>query len=46
MCSSDSYVQENLKSLLNEKLNDKVYSTYKEMFNTYLDNVSELSPKV
>ena len=47
MCSSDSYAQENLKSLLNEKLNDKIYNTFKEMFsNTSLASVSELSPKV
>ena len=47
MCSSDSYAQENLKILLNEKLNDKIYSTFKETFsNTNLDSVSELSPKV
>ena len=47
MCSSDSYGQENLKGLLNEKLNDKIYSTFKEMLsNTNLDSVSELSPKV
>ena len=47
MCSSDSYAQENLKTLLNEKLNDKIYSTFKETFsNTNLDSVSELLPKV
>ena len=45
MCSSDSYAQENLKSFLNEKLNDKIYSTFKEMFsNTNSDSVSELYP--
>ena len=45
--SSDSYAQENLKSLLNEKLNDKIYSTFKELLsNTNLDSVSELSPLV
>ena len=47
ICSSDSYTQENLKSLLNEKLNDNIYSTFKEtFFNTNLDSVNELSPKV
>ena len=36
-----------LKGLLNEKLNDKIYSTFEETFNnTSLDSVSELSPKV
>ena len=47
MCSSDLYAQENLKTLLNEKLNDKVYSTFKEMFRkTNLDSLSKLSSKV
>ena len=47
MCSLDSYAQENLKSLLNEKLNDTIYSTFKETFsNTNLHSVSELPPKV
>ena len=47
MCSSNSFVQENLKTLLNERLNDKIYSTFKETFsNTNLDSVSILSPKV
>ena len=46
MCNSDSYAQENLKSLLNEKLNDKIYSTFKEIFsNANLDSISELSPE-
>ena len=47
VCSSDSYSQENLKILLNEKLNDKIYSIFKDTFsNTNLDSVSKLSPKV
>ena len=47
VCSSDSYAQENLKTLLNEKLNDKIYSIFKGMFvSTNLDSISELSPKV
>ena len=46
MCSSHSYMQESLKSLLNEKLNDTIYSTFKETFsNANLDSLSELSPK-
>ena len=47
MSSTDSYTQEYLKSLPNEKLNDKIYSTFKEMFsNTNLDSVGESLPKV
>ena len=47
MCSSDSFAQENLKTLLNERLNDQIYCTFKETFsNTNLDSISELSPKV
>ena len=46
MCSSNSYTHENLKSLLVEKLNDKIYNTFKETFsNTNLDSVSEVSTK-
>ena len=46
VCSSDLYAQEILKSLLNEKINDKIYSTFKEMLsNTNLHSVCELSPK-
>ena len=38
--SSDSYAQENPKSFLNKKLNDKIYSSFKETFsNTNLDSV-------
>ena len=44
MHSLDSYAQENIKSLLDEKLNYKIYSTFKETFsNTNLDSVNELS---
>ena len=47
MCSSDSYAQENFKTLLNEKLFDQIYSTFKQTFsNTNLDSVSKFSPKV
>ena len=47
MCSSDSYAHKNLICLLDEKLNDEIYNTFKETFsNTNLDSVSELSPKV
>ena len=42
VCSSDSFVQENLNMLLNEKLNDKIDITLKEIFsNVNLDGVSE-----
>ena len=30
LCSSDSFAQENLKTLLNERLNDQIYNTFKE----------------
>ena len=47
VCSSDSYAQENLKTLLNEKLSNKIYSTFKETIrNANVDSVSQLSPKV
>ena len=32
MCSSNSHAQQNLKSLLDEKLNDKMYNTFEETF--------------
>ena len=39
VCSTDSEVQENLKSLLHERLNNKVYTTFKELFsNTNIDS--------
>ena len=47
LCSSDSDAHKDLISLLDEKLNHKLYSTFKEMFNnTNLDSVSELSSEV
>ena len=46
VCNSDSYAHKNFKSLLYEKVNDKIYKTFEETFsNTNLDSVSELSPK-
>ena len=40
VCSSDSDAQENLKSLFNERLNDKIYTTFKELFsNTNIDSI-------
>ena len=47
MCSSDSFAQENCKTFLNERLNDKIYNTFKENFsNTNLNSIRETSPKV
>ena len=39
--SSDSFAQENIKTLLNKRLNDNIYNTFKEN----LDSVSKVSPK-
>ena len=45
-CAVQTHVHRKILNLLNEKLNDKIYSTFKETFsNTNLDSVSELSPK-
>ena len=42
MCSSDYFAQENLKSLLSERLNDKMYYTFKNNFRIItLDSISE-----
>ena len=47
MCSSDSFSQENVKSALTERLNDKIYNTFKENFSTInLDSISKMLPKV
>ena len=47
VCSSDSFVQDNLQMLLNKKLNDKIYTTFKATFsNVNLDSVSKVKPKV
>ena len=47
VCSSNLLVHENLKMLLNEKLNDKIYTTFIAPFsNINLDSVSKISPKV
>ena len=47
MCSSDPFAQENLKSILTERLNNKIYSIFKENFsNTNLDSISKMLPKV
>ena len=47
MCSSDPFAQENLKSALTERLNDKMYSIFKGIFsNIDLDSINEMLPKV
>ena len=39
--------QENLKSLFNKRLNDKIYTTFKELFsNTNIDSVHKRLPKI
>ena len=45
MCSLDSFAQENLKSVLTERLNDKIYNTFKESFSSItLDSISKTLP--
>ena len=40
VCSSDSNVQENLKSHFNNRLSDKIYNTFRELFsNVDIDSV-------
>ena len=40
-------MQENLKMLLNKKLNDKIYTTFRPTFsNINLDSISKISPKI
>ena len=47
VCSSVSFAQENLKIVLTERLNDKIYTTFKENFrNINPDSISEMLPKV
>ena len=47
VCSSDPLVHENLKMLLNEKLNDKMYTAFRATFsNINWDSVSKTSPKL
>ena len=41
--SLDSEAHENLKSHFNEKLNDKVYSTFKLFSNVNVDSIKDLS---
>ena len=47
VCSSDAGALENLRSLLNKRLNDKVYTMFKELFsNTNIDSVHKILPKI
>ena len=47
MCSSDLFAVENLKPLLNENLNAKIYTTFKTTFsNINLDSVSKITHNV
>ena len=47
VCSSDSEGHENLKNHFNERLNDKVYSTFKELFsNVNVDSIKDVLPKI
>ena len=47
MCSLDPFAQENLKSALTERFNDKIYSTFKEnVSNINQDSISKTLPKV
>ena len=47
MSSSDSFTQESLPAALNERLNDKIYITFKETFsNSSSASISEVAPKV
>ena len=42
----DSEAQDNLKTHFNEWLNDKIYSTFKELFDhVNLDSIKEVLPK-
>ena len=45
--SSDSKAQGNIKRHFNERLNDKIYTTFKELFsNTNIDSVCKILPKI
>ena len=47
VCSSDSDAQENLKSLFDKRLNDKIYTIFKELFsNTNIYTVHKILPKL
>ena len=47
MCSSDLNTQENLKSHFNDRLSDKIYTTFKELFsNVNINSVCQLLPKI
>ena len=47
VCSSDSDVQENLKSHFNNRLSNKIYTIFRELFsNVNIDSVQEVLPKI
>ena len=47
VCSLDTEPHDNLKSHFNERLNDKVYSTFKKLFsNVNIDSIKEVLPKI
>ena len=47
VCSWDFEAQENLKSHFNERLNDKIYTIFKELLcNTNIDSVCEILSKI
>ena len=47
VCSLDSEAREILKNHFNEHLNDKVYTTFKELFGSInVDSIKETLPKV
>ena len=47
VCSSDADTQENLKSHFNDRLSDKIYTTFRELFsNVNIDSVWEILPKI
>ena len=46
-CSLDLEAHENLKSHFNERLNDRVYSTFKELFSKVnVDSIKEVLPQI
>ena len=47
VCSSDSFAQENLTSVLTERLNNKIYTTFKQNFNNInLGSINKALPIV
>ena len=47
MCHSDFDAQENLKSHINDRLSDKIYTTFRELFsNVNINSVWGILPKI